>query len=334
MPTLVERPGRLLLHLREADHALTAGDLELRAGEPVSADLQAYREAGVLRVQEGAFYTNPEMREQMDTWLAEELPRLGREGLVYFAYGSNMDPDQMYRGASARVPTARFLCRAELPNYLLAFPRRNRSGDWVAGLVPSESGQGAWGVLYLIDQAGIAALDRHEGHPRSYTRTTEEVLVRLARTEQSITVLALVYMHVDDHSGGGPPAEAYLERILRGAEAFSLPLWYQEMLAGIETTKGSEPEPPRMSPPLEPQTNSRSKYVPLVTYLNEQQKKEIRLTFAEMERILGFDLPHAAKTHPAWWYPSETHTAARLWAQDGWKATPDLRGQTALFRRQ
>jgi len=65
-----------------------------------------------------------------------------------------------------------------------------------------------------------------------------------------------------------------------------------------------------------------------------QDRSEIRLTFAEIERIVGFTLPPATYKHGAVWYPSDTHVMATVVARNGWRATPHLRGQAVTFRRQ
>ena len=44
-----------------------------------------------------------------------------------------------------------------------------------------------------------------------------------------------------------------------------------------------------------------SKYETLTAYLSKRGQKSIRMTFEEIERILGTELPPSAFKHPTWW---------------------------------
>jgi hypothetical protein len=57
-------------------------------------------------------------------------------------------------------------------------------------------------------------------------------------------------------------------------------------------------------------------YNPLRRFLETRNKPRISLSFRELERILGFKLPHSAYAHRAWWANDHTHTHAR----NGWLA--------------
>jgi hypothetical protein len=63
------------------------------------------------------------------------------------------------------------------------------------------------------------------------------------------------------------------------------------------------------------------KYEPLKRHLEGSfQHGEIRLGFAEIERILGFALPPSAYEHPAWWSNTRAgHSHAAAWLDAGWK---------------
>ena len=65
-----------------------------------------------------------------------------------------------------------------------------------------------------------------------------------------------------------------------------------------------------------------SKYEPLAKHLESLRKNEVRLSFDEIEDILGEELPNSARVHHAWWANSRTddsHTWAHLWLQTGWE---------------
>jgi hypothetical protein len=80
-----------------------------------------------------------------------------------------------------------------------------------------------------------------------------------------------------------------------------------------------------------------SKYQPLADHLSRLQQDQVRLTFAEIERIAKLTLPQAAYSHSAWWANSRTrdsHGWAHLWLQAGWESfNLDLGRRAIEFRR-
>ena len=68
--------------------------------------------------------------------------------MLYFAYGSNMDWDQM----RTRCPSAAFVGIARLPDHRLAFTRFSKTRKCgVADVVPAK-GQSVWGAVFSIDE--------------------------------------------------------------------------------------------------------------------------------------------------------------------------------------
>lgn len=91
--------------------------------------------------------------------------------MLTFAYGSNLDGDQM----RARCPSARPLGRARLAGHALAFG--GYSGRWggaVASVVRAP-GRAVEGVLYALSAADLGALDAFEGVPWVYERVARAV---------------------------------------------------------------------------------------------------------------------------------------------------------------
>lgn len=77
-----------------------------------------------------------------------------------------------------------------------------------------------------------------------------------------------------------------------------------------------------------------SKYEPLKGFLIRASGHEAPMTFAEIERILGFPLPSSARSHPAWWSNSHHNPAVQAWRQAGWSTSRlDLPGQKVVFVR-
>jgi hypothetical protein len=78
-----------------------------------------------------------------------------------------------------------------------------------------------------------------------------------------------------------------------------------------------------------------SKYEPLPQFLKSVGGTSRRMSFAEIERILGFKLPKSAYEHEAWWSNNDTgHSHARAWLKFGWRTEAvDLAGRKVTFQR-
>lgn len=78
-----------------------------------------------------------------------------------------------------------------------------------------------------------------------------------------------------------------------------------------------------------------SKYEPLPRFLMQSERPVYRLSFSEIERILGFKLPKSAYEHEAWWSNnSNGHSHARAWVTRGWRSEEvDLARREVTFRR-
>ncbi len=83
---------------------------------------------------------------------------------------------------------------------------------------------------------------------------------------------------------------------------------------------------------------NRGKYQRLYTHLCGIQDREWRTSFAEIELILGFNLPPSACRYRQWWEnPSESngHSHALAWVVPGWETSEvDMDAETLLFRRR
>lgn len=78
-----------------------------------------------------------------------------------------------------------------------------------------------------------------------------------------------------------------------------------------------------------------SKYEPLPQFLGSVGGTAHRMSFSEIERILGFKLPKSAYEHEAWWSNNATgHSHARAWLKFGWRTEAvDLKGRKVTFQR-
>ena len=116
---------------------------------------------------------------------------------LYFAYGSNINLDQM----QYRCPDATVYGQAVLDNYDLRF-----RGSGVATVEPKE-GACVYGLLWELTDKCETSLDRYEGYPRLYIKQTLEV-----RTfdGQRVPVMAYI-MNPEVHLKPSlPPRDYYL----------------------------------------------------------------------------------------------------------------------------
>lgn len=116
--------------------------------------------------------------------------------MIYLAYGSNLNLEQMAR----RCPTARVLGPAKLKGYTLTF--RGLNGGAVANIEPDVTGVVPV-LLWDIQPTDEAALDRYEGFPILYRKETVTVLLEGAR------VRAMVYVMNEGKPLGAPNGRYY-----------------------------------------------------------------------------------------------------------------------------
>lgn len=78
-----------------------------------------------------------------------------------------------------------------------------------------------------------------------------------------------------------------------------------------------------------------SKYTPLRVYLSGRSEAEIPLAFSEVETIVGFNLPPAARRYRAWWSNNPTNSViTNAWLGAGFRsAEVDMANQTLKFVR-
>lgn len=129
---------------------------------------------------------------------------------LYFAYGSNINLDQM----RYRCPDATVYGQAVLDNYDLRF-----RGSGVATVEPKE-GACVYGLLWELTDKCEASLDRYEGYPRLYIKQTLEV-----RTfdGQRVPVMAYI-MNPELHLKPSLPPRDYYLGIKAGYEQNGLPV--------------------------------------------------------------------------------------------------------------
>ena len=151
--------------------------------------------------------------------------------MYYFAYGSNM----LTRRMRARVPSARVVAVARLPEYRIDFRKQGADGSMKCDLVPDEI-ETAWGVVYQIDPGERGALDAAEGE--GY-RPVEEIAMR---ADGAAPLTVFTYRARDEWIGWGKPFDWYRDLVVAGAREHDLPAPYAEALAEMEADLDPDPE--------------------------------------------------------------------------------------------
>jgi hypothetical protein len=79
-----------------------------------------------------------------------------------------------------------------------------------------------------------------------------------------------------------------------------------------------------------------SKYEPLTRFLQNQPGGEVRLSFAQIEQLVGFKLPDAAQHETAWWSNSlDEELDAKAWLAAGFRSEAvDVTVGELTFRRE
>ena len=78
--------------------------------------------------------------------------------MYYFAYGSNMNWQQMQR----RCPSSQFVCVGRLANYRFAIARHSQLRGCGTANIIAEKGSEVWGVVYDVSDRDLILLDRFE----------------------------------------------------------------------------------------------------------------------------------------------------------------------------
>jgi gamma-glutamylcyclotransferase (GGCT)/AIG2-like uncharacterized protein YtfP len=144
--------------------------------------------------------------------------------VFYFAYGSNLDADQMQE----RVPGSRGLYRARLPDYRLDFTWYSRRWSGGAADIVGQDRAEVWGVVYRLASDDWERLDRFEG---GYERFELSVL------RDDGEALAVTTYSVRE-KGRFDPHPQYVEKMLRWGGHWQLPEAYMQKLRSLNPRSG------------------------------------------------------------------------------------------------
>lgn len=132
--------------------------------------------------------------------------------MYYFAYGSNLNKQQM----QTRCPESKPLFTAILPNYKLVFVGWSR--QWRGGVasLKARRGERVRGAVYEITEHCLRQLDKYEGYPGNYTRLKVTVF-----GEDNEPVEAITYVKAGQLEES-PPSKEYLAVIQQGLRDWRL----------------------------------------------------------------------------------------------------------------
>lgn len=130
------------------------------------------------------------------------------ENTLYFAYGSNINMDQM----EYRCPDASVVGPVALEGYELLF----RRGGF-ATIMPCEGGK-VHGLLWSITPECERSLDRYEGYPSFYDKRMVTV-----RDGKGLTLSVMAYIMDERFREPMLPTTAYYNGILEGYRQNGLP---------------------------------------------------------------------------------------------------------------
>src|SRR3954470_4583454 len=77
------------------------------------------------------------------------------------------------------------------------------------------------------------------------------------------------------------------------------------------------------------------KYTRLGEFLRAQRSKEVPMTFAEIERVIGAKLPPNSPQYPAWWSNNPSNNVmTKVWLAAGFRTEQvDIKARKIVFRR-
>lgn len=142
--------------------------------------------------------------------------------MYYFAYGSNMNWEQMHR----RCPSSQFFSIARLPNYCFAIARHSQLRKCGTANIFPQKGSDVWGIVYDVSDQDLITLD---GFEDGYRR---EKLFVLRSGEDQHPIEALIYIAEKEDNPPLPNPE-YKRLIVDGARHWHIPESYCLMLEQI-----------------------------------------------------------------------------------------------------
>ena len=188
-------------------------DYGIVEGQEVESEIPTKGQAFVdyVRYQLNEAVDEMEKKERAKTQVVEEPVVEERPLRYYLAYGSNLNLEQM----SNRCPTAKKAGIAIINNYRLMF-KGSASGNYLT--IERAEGYFVPVGVFVIEESDESALDRYEGYPNFYYKKDFRVELRDDNDNRSMIDAFVYVMHEERVLGA--PADEYVQRVLKGYEAF------------------------------------------------------------------------------------------------------------------
>lgn len=149
------------------------------------------------------------------------MSKKGLKGsFIYFAYGSNMNHQQMVD----RCPTAKFIGKAFSKNYRFVYDGNSNKWNCAVANIVESAKYTTWGGLWKIGKKDVSALDRYEGYPNKYDRKKIDVQC------DGVRYTAVVYFKEGQKEG--PPSQEYQRMVIEGAHQCDLDECYIKQYIG------------------------------------------------------------------------------------------------------
>jgi hypothetical protein len=178
---------------------------------------------------------------QLISILGDRSAASAEPGAYYFAYGSNMNLEQI----RSRCSRPEVVSAARLADFRLSFYGHSATWDGALETVEPAPGSHVWGVLYRLSHRDWENLDdsqdaRMDGSGQ-YFHSPATVTDPEGREHQ-------VRLYRKDAQGEPQnPSREYLEHIVRGATENGLPADYIEALRNRTAKNASYPVPKRLN---------------------------------------------------------------------------------------
>ena len=131
--------------------------------------------------------------------------------MFYFAYGSNMNLEQM----KERCPRSNFIGKASLKGYKFAYSGYSHTWGGATANIIESKGEIVRGGLFKIDKECLRKLDECEGYnSKAYDRALLEVQHENGRIYEE------TYVYLRHRT----PTDKYRQRVVQGAKDCGLPL--------------------------------------------------------------------------------------------------------------
>ena len=142
--------------------------------------------------------------------------------MLYFAYGSNMDPE----GMLSRAPDAVALGAARLSGWRLTFTADSPDDGFGVPHIEPDPEDEVWGVLWELSETDVARLDEYEGVGLGAYLRDVVVVSRDGADVEAMVYLATSRVYLKPSSG-------FMQQMVRGAKAHGLPRKYVEQLKRV-----------------------------------------------------------------------------------------------------